>query len=69
VSMVVCWTPEGTLNGRHPHGANPGSGGTGQALRVITGEYIDVPVFNLARSEHLDRICRWIGRDIQGRMF
>lgn len=66
VRMVVCWTSDGTLDGRHPpsHG-----GGTGQALRVITGEYIDVPVFNLARGDHMDRICRWIGGSIQGRLF
>jgi hypothetical protein len=49
VEMVVCWTPDGSLDGK-------GSkvGGTGQALR-IADDY-DIPVLNLQRPDHLSEI-------------
>ena len=46
VAMVICWTPDGSIDGR-----GPGAGGTGQALRVADAHA--VPVYNLARPEHL----------------
>lgn len=47
--FVLCWTPDGSLDGS---GRNVG--GTGQALRIA--RHHDIPVFNLARAEHLRRI-------------
>lgn len=49
VSFVVCWTPDGSLDGE-----GPDTGGTGQALRIATHHH--VPVFNLARADHLERL-------------
>jgi hypothetical protein len=53
VSFVVCWTPDGATT-------NPGpeTGGTGQALRLALAQ--SIPIFNLARSEDLARIQRFI---------
>jgi hypothetical protein len=45
VSFVVCWTPDGSLDG-----AGREAGATGQALRVA--HHHRIPVFNLARPEH-----------------
>jgi hypothetical protein len=50
VAFVVCWTQDGSLDG-----ASPQAGGTGQALRVAC--HHRVPVFNLARPEHV-RLAR-----------
>lgn len=47
--FVLCWTPDGSLDGRSRR-----TGGTGQALRVARAHR--VPVFNLARREHADRL-------------
>ena len=49
VSFVVCWTPDGATT--HP---GPSTGGTGQALRIAAAH--DIPVFNLARADHLARV-------------
>lgn len=49
VKFVVCWTPDGSLDG-----TGPDTGGTGQALRIA--QHHHVPVFNLARPEHRERI-------------
>lgn len=49
VGFVVCWTPDGSLDGM-----GPDSGGTGQALRIAA--HHGIPVFNLARPEHRERI-------------
>jgi hypothetical protein len=45
-ACVVCWTPDAGLDG-----SDPRSEGTGQALRIA--EAHRVPVFNLARPEHV----------------
>jgi hypothetical protein len=52
VAMVVCWTPDGSLDGQ-----GPDCGGTGMALRVAVGEAPSAPVFNLARGEHWNRLA------------
>lgn len=49
VSFVVCWTPDGSIDGQ-----GPDSGGTGHCLRVIAGEAPGTPVFNLAREDHYE---------------
>ena len=53
VSFVVCWTPDGATT--HP---GPSTGGTGQALRIAAAH--DIPVFNLARADHLARVRAYI---------
>lgn len=50
VSFVLCYTPDGSLTGD-----SRAAGGTGQALRVATAA--GVPVFNLQRSEHRERVA------------
>jgi hypothetical protein len=58
VAMIVCWTPDGSLDGE-----NPASGGTGMALRVAAGEAPHAPVFNLARDEHWNRLATFADPD------
>lgn len=50
-AVVICWTPDGSLDG-----ASPAAGGTGQALRVAHAR--GVPVLNLARAEHVRAAMR-----------
>lgn len=50
-ALVICWTPEGSLDG-----SDPRAGGTGQALRIAHRH--GVPVLNLSRSEHLTALGR-----------
>lgn len=49
--FVLCWTPDGSLDGRGQR-----VGGTGQALRIA--HHHDIPIFNLARPEHLQRLSQ-----------
>jgi hypothetical protein len=49
VRCIVCWTAEGSLDG-----ADPRSGGSGQALRIAHER--GIPVFNLVREDHARRI-------------
>lgn len=51
VKFVICWTSDGSCDG-------VGSGGTHQALRCAHD--FEIPVFNLARSDHRWRIERMI---------
>jgi hypothetical protein len=53
VCFVICWTPDGSLNG-----AERTSGGTGQALRISVA--YNIPVFNLARLGEIERFVEWI---------
>lgn len=55
VRMVVCWTPDGSLDGR-----GPDSGGTGMALRVAAGEAPDAEIINLARDDHWNRLADFV---------
>lgn len=48
VQIVICWTPDGSLDG-----SSPLAGGTGQGLRLA--HHHGIPVLNLARPEHLRR--------------
>jgi hypothetical protein len=47
--LIVCWTPDGSLDG-----TGPLSGGSGQALRIAHDRGIEV--LSLARDEHLRRL-------------
>jgi hypothetical protein len=51
--FVACWTPDGSLDG-----ARLFDDGTGQALRIASDA--GIPVFNLARPEHVRELSgRW----------
>ncbi len=54
-ALVVCWTPEGSLDG-----SDPRAGATGQALRVA--HHHGVPVLNLSRPEHERALSRRLKR-------
>lgn len=59
VRMVICWTPDGaTTLDEYTMGV---TGGTGIAIALA--DALGVPVFNLNRQDHLDRICAFIGID------
>ena len=47
--FVLCWTPDGSLDGRGRR-----VGGTGQALRIA--HHHGIAIFNLARPEHVERL-------------
>ena len=53
VHRVICWTPDGSLDG-----SSRAAGGTGQALRI--GAAHGIPVVNLALDEHRDRLARFV---------
>lgn len=53
VKLIVCWTPDGSLDG-----AASSAGGTGMALRVAA-EYA-IKVVNLARDDHWNRAAAWV---------
>ena len=58
--LVICWTPDGSHDGR-----GPGSGGTGQALRMASCYH--VPVLNLADAGDLAKVRRMLdGAQIGG---
>lgn len=59
VKMVVCWTPDGaTTIEEYQMGV---TGGTGIAIALASA--LGIPVFNLNRQDHLDRICGFIGME------
>lgn len=58
VMMVVCWTPDGTIDGR-----GRDSGGTGQGLRVARGEAPDAVVLNVARPQHRTWVERFVDEE------
>jgi hypothetical protein len=49
VRFVICWTPDGSLDG-----SSRESGGTGQALRIASER--GIPVLNTARQDHRERV-------------
>lgn len=49
VEYVICWTPDGSLDGKGPK-----CGGTGQALRMAHD--LGIKVYNLQREDHFDEI-------------
>src|SRR4051812_10381420 len=65
VSRIICWTPDGTLDGQ-----GPDSGGTGHALRVAAGEAPAAKVTNLARQEDAAAVWQFTGMTpLQGSLF
>lgn len=55
-SFVVCWTPDGAIAE-----TSRATGGTGQAIRIAARS--GIPVFNLAREDHLDRLRAFANPD------
>lgn len=55
VSVVVCWTPDGARNHQE---RTRGTGGTGQAISIAADN--GILVINLARSEHMNAMLRWL---------
>jgi len=51
--FVLCWTPDGSLDGRGQR-----VGGTGQALRLA--HECQIPILNLARPDHRQRVSDWL---------
>jgi hypothetical protein len=56
VEMVVCWTPDGSLDG-----SSKQSGGTGQALRIAHDR--GIKILNLKNPDHLEWIRESIADD------
>ena len=55
--MIVCWTPDWSLDGQ-----SRAAGWTGMAVRVAAGEAPGCEVFDLARWEHRERLERLVAR-------
>lgn len=53
--FLVCWTPDGCLSHKT---RTIRTGGTGTAISIASDR--GVPVFNLARPEHLNRIRKYL---------
>jgi hypothetical protein len=52
---VVCWTPDGCIS----HSTRSiSTGGTGTAISIA--EHFKVPVYNLARKDHLNIFLNWV---------
>lgn len=49
--FIICWTPDGSEGE-----TTQATGGTGQAIRIA--HHYDIPIFNLQRVEHRDRISK-----------
>jgi hypothetical protein len=56
-ACVVCWTPDGGLDGSDPRGE-----GTGQALRIA--HHYGVPVYNIARPQHAARVLELVAATV-----
>jgi hypothetical protein len=54
--LVVCWTPDGSLDGTGRR-----AGGTGQALRIARDQ--GITVLNLARPGHTSELTRRLAED------
>lgn len=54
-SFVICWTPDGATTAEE---TSSRTGGTGQAIRLA--DHLSVPVFNLQRTEHRERVEYWL---------
>jgi len=54
-SFLICWTPDGASTIEE---TSMRTGGTRTAIRLAC--HYNIPVFNLAKKEHLDRIKSWV---------
>ena len=55
-NFVICWTPDGAIS--HEQRSRE-TGGTGTAISIAST--YDIPVYNLAREDHLARVVKYIG--------
>lgn len=62
VTMVVCWTPDGAID---QSGMSADITGT-TGIAIAVAKLKSIPVFNLQNSEHLKRICVFIGEPVPG---
>lgn len=58
INMVVCYTADRATT-REEYSKR--TGGTGIAINLA--DSLGIPVFNLARADHLERICQFIGME------
>ena len=54
-TFLVCWTPDGATT--HAE-RSISTGGTGTAISIA--DHYHIPIFNLKRQDHLDRISRFV---------
>lgn len=59
VNMVVCYTPDKAIS-RADYSKK--TGGTGIAINLA--DALGIPVFNIAREDHLERVCKFIGINV-----
>jgi hypothetical protein len=59
-TMVVCWTPDGIIDVTQFEPDVTGSTG----LAISLAQAYSIPVFNLQRADHLQRICKFIGEPV-----
>jgi hypothetical protein len=57
-SFLICWTPDGASTIKE---TTSRTGGTRTAIRLAC--HFNIPVFNLAKEEHLNRIVNWLNLD------
>ncbi len=57
--FVVCWTPDGATTHEERSIA---TGGTGTAISIANA--YGVPVFNLQRKDHLDRVLAFLNKSL-----
>ena len=56
VAMVVCWTPDGSLDAMHH------TGGTRTA--TVLAQQAKIPVFNLANTDHMEQVRNFLLRNV-----
>lgn len=54
--LIFCWTPDGCIS--HSERSRE-TGGTGTAISIADAN--NVPVYNLKRKDHLEKIKSWLG--------
>lgn len=54
-AVLICWTPDGCSCEEE---RSPRTGGTGTAITLA--ERVNVPIFNLAREDHLRLLAVWL---------
>jgi len=61
VEFVLCWTPDGVEQGSM---TTSKTGGTGMAIRVAS--HYDVPIYNLAKDDAMERLTDYIRATTKG---
>ena len=53
--FLLCWTPDGAISHNE---RTIKTGGTGTAISIASAN--NIPVFNLHRKDHLERVAKWL---------